>query len=77
MIGCFGSVQGNRITVEKPVALSVLWIEYLSKPGEVLDAFCGSGACTEAALSIGRNVVAMETDEAQCKAIEARLLRLV
>ncbi len=34
-------------------------------------------ACAEAALGIGRTVVAVEADEALCKAIEARLLRLV
>ncbi len=59
------------------MALLGLWIEYLSKPGEVLDAFCGSGDCAEAAIGIGWNAVAVEPNEALCKAIEARLLRLV
>ena len=66
-----------KLMADKPVALVRLWIEYLSKPGEVLDAFCSSGACAEAGLGIGRIVVAVEADEAQYKAIDARLLRLV
>ena len=62
---------------EKPVSLLRLWVEYFSKPGDwILDAFSGSGACAEAAITSGRNVVAVEAEEAQCKAIEARLLRV-
>ena len=62
---------------EKPVPLLRLWVEYFSKAGDwVLDAFAGSGACAEAAIRIGRNAVAGEAEEAQCKAIEARLLRV-
>ena len=74
----FRDSAGNPFNrAEKPTALLRLWIKYLSKPGDwVLDAFSGSGACAEAALDIGRNVVAVEAEEAQAKAIQARLLRL-
>ncbi len=77
--GRFKDADGNPFNrAEKPLALLRTWIEYHSSPGDwVLDAFSGSGACAEAAIQIGRNVVAVEAEEAQCKAIEARLLRRV
>ncbi len=61
---------------QKPLALTSLWVDWGSRPGDwVLDAFAGTGTVTVAALRLGRNACAVELDPALAHQIEARVLR--
>lgn len=61
---------------QKPVALNALWIQWASKPGDwVLDAFAGTGTATVAALQLGRNACAVESDLSLTHQIQARLIK--
>ena len=60
----FNSKAGNRLhPTEKPVTLLRYLVALMSRPGDlVLDPFGGSGSTGEAALSLARRVVTVETD---------------
>ncbi|MDC8832807.1 DNA-methyltransferase [Alteromonas gilva] len=64
----------NRYPTEKPVSLFNDLILNSSKPGElVFDAFVGSGASMDAALSLGRDVIGFEKKESQREGIISRM----
>lgn len=61
---------------QKSLGLTSLWIRWASKPGDwVLDAFAGTGTATVAALQLGRNACAVESDLSLTHQIQARLIR--
>jgi site-specific DNA-methyltransferase (adenine-specific) len=58
----------------KPVALMEKLLGVVTVPGElVLDPFAGGGATLIAAKQTGRHVIGIETSEAHCRTIAARL----
>ena len=69
------SCHGHAIhPTEKPVGLIEILIRTSCPPGGVVgDYFAGSGACGEAAASLGRRYVGAEIDEAMADAARARL----
>jgi DNA modification methylase len=71
----FNSKTGARLhPTEKPLPLLSYLITLLSKPGDIiLDPFGGSGSTAEAAVTLGRTVVAVERDLEFYKKISARL----
>lgn len=61
---------------QKSLGLTSLWIRWASKPSDwVLDAFAGTGTATVAALQLGRNACAVESDLSLTHQIQARLIR--
>lgn len=59
---------------EKPVALYEKIIENSCDPGAfILDPYCGSGASVEAAIKLGRSILAYEIDKDYYKGILARV----
>lgn len=66
------SVRSHK--AEKPISLLREIIACVTVAGEtVLDQFCGSGVCGDAALSIGRNAVLVEADEATVRLASERM----
>ena len=67
---------GAANVAQKPLALTSLWVDWASCPGDwVLDAFAGTGTALVAALRLGRNACAVEKDPALAHQIEARILQ--
>jgi site-specific DNA-methyltransferase (adenine-specific) len=70
-------VDGVSHLTVKPLSLMRWLVGLLTKPGGVvLEPFAGSGSTVEAALSMGRRVVAVEKDTSFVPLIRARVDRL-
>ena len=62
---------------QKPLKVLEVWIDYLSKPNEVvLDPFAGSGSALVAARKLGRRFIGIEKEEKFVKIILDRLAEI-
>lgn len=62
---------------QKPVSLYAWCIRTLGEHRSILDPYCGSGSCLEAARGLGRKAIGIEIEEKYCELIAKRLSQAV
>lgn len=68
------SAQREDHPTAKPLAMVRQWVQWFTKPGDViLDPFAGSGTTLRAAVDEGRRAIGVELDERHCETIAKRL----